>query len=98
MGPWIPALVGALLDFAYSAVGRVLLALGVSFVTFTGVMAGFVAMKTMVISKFTGLGADILGLMSLMGLDVGITVILSAYAYKISIKIGNGAFKKMMYK
>jgi hypothetical protein len=98
MDKFIGALIGALAEFVGPAVGRMLLALGISAITYTGVSAGLTALEQMAIAKFQGLPSDVLNLMSLLGIDVAITIIFSAYSFKISLRATGGVIKKMVAK
>lgn len=98
MGPWIPALIGALAELAVSWVGRMLISLGITTITYAGIATGLDVMKQLVISKFQGLPSDVLNLMGLLGLDVAITLMFSAFAFRLSLRTINGSIKKFIAK
>lgn len=94
----IPALVGALATFIASAVGRVILALGISYVTYSGITAGLNVLKTMMISQVSGLPSDVVNLVGFVGLDKALTIIFSAFVFRVSLRLVNGAIKKAIFK
>lgn len=94
----VPALVGALATFVASAVGRVVLALGLSFVTYTGVQAGLSALKTLMIQQVNGLPLDVINLLGFLGIDKALTVIFSAFVFRVSLRLVNGVIKKAVFK
>lgn len=96
--PLIPALVGAITMLIGSWVGRALLALGISFVTYKGASAAIASVKTLVIQRFNGMPVDVLNLVGFLALDKAITIILSAYLFRVSIRAAGGVVKKAVLK
>ena len=95
----IPAIWGALAPVLGSLVGRVLLALGISFVTFVGLSVGVDAIKSAAIGSFGGLPSDVLGLMGYLWVDKAITTVFSAFTASLAIKLASGnSITKMVMK
>jgi len=82
----VPFFVGALGQAMASLVGRVLLALGVSFVTYTGLSVGLDAAKDAVITNMVGLPAQTVAFLAWMKIDQGLSMIFSATAAALVIR------------
>jgi len=94
----IAVLVGALGQLLMSLVPRILIALGIGFATFTGITAGFDVLKAQIIANMQGLPATITGVLGLLRLDQGVTLVLSAYAAVIAVKVVQGASTRLRLK
>ncbi|WP_293781281.1 DUF2523 family protein [uncultured Oxalicibacterium sp.] len=95
----IASLLGGLLQLAASMVGRVLLALGMSFFVFTGFNIGFDFLKNIITSNMTGMGADVMGILGFLWVDKAISLILSAYTAALAIKLaGSDSVTKLVTK
>lgn len=76
-----------------------LLALGIGFVTYTGLDIGIAAIKASVISSFGGLPADVFGLMGYLWVDKAVTTVFSAFTAALVIRTASsGAITKMVIK
>lgn len=95
---FISALLGALASAMGSLVGRVLLALGIGFVTYKGIDLGITAMKTTVVNGVNALPADALGLIGYLWLDKALTVVFSGFVTALSMKAASGSVKRMVTK
>lgn len=95
---FVPALMGALATATASLVGRAVLALGIGFVTYTGITVSINAMKSTVMSSVGGLTGDALGLVGYLWIDKGITVIFSAVTVSLAMRAIGGSVKKMVFK
>lgn len=89
--PLIGALIGALLQIASSMVGRVLLALGMSFVTFQGIDVGITWLLDNIKSNMQAMPADILNFLAWLWVDKAISLMFSAYTAAAAIKMTNGS-------
>lgn len=77
--PVIVAMIGGmLLNITRSIVGRVLLALGLSVVTFTGVNTGIATLRSTVQTGLSGLPAEVLQMLAIMKVGTGLTMIFAA--------------------
>lgn len=87
---FVGVLIGALLQIASSMVGRVLLALGMSFVTFQGIDIGITWLLNEIKSNMTAMPADILNFVAWLWVDKAISMMFSAYTAAAAIKMTNG--------
>lgn len=94
----VPAIVGALAGSVGTLVGRAAIALGVGFVTYQGIDAGIGLLRTNVVSSLQGMPADMMGLLGYLWFDKALSVIMSATASALSIKLVQGSVKKMVFK
>lgn len=94
----VPALLGGLATAMGSLVGRVIIALGIGFVTYTGISVAINAMRDSVISGISGLPGDALSLVGYLWIDKGITIIFSAVAASIAMRGISGSIKKAVLK
>lgn len=91
-------LLGGLASLLSQLVPRILFALGVGFATFTGVSAGFDVLKANVISNMQGLPATITGVLGLLQVDTGVTLVLSTYTAVLATKTVAGSLTRMRLK
>jgi hypothetical protein len=95
----IPMIWGALAPVLGSLVGRVLLAIGIGFVTYQGLSIGTDALYSAVQSNFGGLPSVALGLMSYLWVDKAISTVFSAFTASLVIKLATGSsLTKMVLK
>lgn len=94
----VPAIVGALAAGMTSLVGRVVLSLGIGFVTYKGIDTALTSLRQSVIDGFRGMPSDVLNLMGYLWLDKGITIIFSAVVVAVSMRLIGGGLKKMVFK
>ena len=83
---FLAALLGGLVQAAGSIVGRVLIALGIGYVSYTGISALLTVIKGQVIAQLTGAPATIVAIMGLLKIDVAVSVIFSALAARLVIQ------------
>lgn len=95
---FLPALIGALAAAMGTLAGRVLIALGIGFVTYKGIDVGVEALKQSVISGVQSQSADIVGLLGYLWVDKALTVIFSAFTVALSMKAIGGSVKRMVAK
>lgn len=81
-----------------SVAARILVSLGIGFTVFQGVSLGFSALTNLVYQSFNGLPSTILALIGLSGIDVFISLVLSAYAAALTLKGISGTIKQMRFK
>lgn len=79
------SLAALLLSLATSIPGRVLTALGVGWITFSGVTSAVDSVRSGALSAWGSLPGDIAALFGLAGIDEGIGVILGAVVAKAAI-------------
>jgi cell division protein FtsX len=69
--------------FAGYAVTKVLVALGLSYVVYQGIDVLFESAEAQIYASFGALPADLYGFLLLCGVDVAITILMSAFAAKL---------------
>lgn len=99
----MPYLVGALLSgliqIVGTLVGRVLVALGLGLVTYSGISASLNYLKASAVSAALGLGPDVVGMLSILKVGVSINVIFSAMLARLIIQgLQGDAVKKWVTK
>lgn len=92
------AIIGALALAMSSLVGRVLLALSLSYVTYTGFSSLGSYALTEIKSSFSGMGADAVGLLGYLWVDKAMSLIFSAYTTALAFKTAGGALTKLVRK
>jgi hypothetical protein len=96
----IAAFLGGLATAAASLVGRVLLALGMSYVAYSGIDTALGTLKTLIITNMaSGLGSAVVGLLGVFKVDVAISMIFSAFAARLVLMgLTSGVVKKLMVR
>ncbi|MDB6020238.1 MAG: putative minor coat protein [Pedosphaera sp.] len=95
----VAILIGALSEAAAYIVGRVLIALSIGFVTFTGVNAALGFIKTQAQASMSTLSPTILGFVGLLKIGTVFSIIISALVIRATLKgLKSGSFKKMVTK
>lgn len=88
-----------LINIAASLVGRVLVALGMGIVTYTGINAALDALKTQAIQQFASLPPEVFGMLSVMKVGVAISIVTSAIAAKLLLDgLTSDTFKRWTLK
>jgi hypothetical protein len=85
MPVFISALLGGLVNVAGSIAGRVMIALGISVVTFTGFSTTLGWLKTMALTNLQSLPPSIIGLLGVLKVGVCISMLASAYFARLTI-------------
>lgn len=99
MPVFIAAIGGMLINLVGTLAGRVLIALGISVVTYTGVSSSLDWMKAGALTALGGLPAELIGLIGFMKVGVCISIITSAIAARAIISgISGDSFKKWVMK
>ena len=95
----VAAVAGALLQIAASMVGRVLLALGLGFVTYSGFNVGIDWLFTQLKTNMSSMPADVVSFLSWLWVDKAIGLVFSAYTAAVGIKLAGGTtLTKWMHK
>ena len=95
----VAALIGALAECAASLVGRVLLGLFMSYVTYKGVDTLISAVMDQIKVSFTGLPADCVGLCGLLKIDVDVSIGISAITARVVLNgLQSGSITKLRIK
>lgn len=99
MPVFLAALLGGLVSAAGSIVGRVLISLGIGYVTYQGLSTAMDYMKNLVWTNLGSLAADIVQLVSVLEVDTAINIMFSAVAARLVIRgLTGGAITKMVIK
>lgn len=96
---WLLALLGGLAWFVGSLVGRVLIALGIGYVSFTG-LTGFVgSIKDLVLQNLYSLPPEFVQVMSLVKLDTCISILFSCISVRLVLEgLSSDTITKMVIK
>lgn len=86
--PLLAGLLGGLLTICGSMVGRVLLALGLSYVTYTGFDTSITWLLNQIKTNFAAMPAQIVGFLAWLWVDKAIAMVFSAYSAAMVIKLG----------
>lgn len=93
------SLIGGLISVTGTIVGRVLVALGVGVVTYTGVQAGIDSLLSNLDSAIAGVPADILGLLGFMRVGQALNIIISAMSARMLLNgLTGDTIKKWVLK
>ena len=99
MPVFIAAIGGMLINLVGTLVGRVLIALGISVVTYTGISATLDFLKAQAIGAFAGLPPEVFGLLGILRVGQCISIVTSAIAAKMVIDgVTGDTFKKWVHK
>jgi len=95
----VAALIGALGQAAASLVGRILLAMGIAYVTYSGIDIVFTWAQQKIITNMQGLGSTTVSFLAWMYVDKCISMIISAITASFILNgITSGSFTKMVHK
>ncbi len=83
---FLAALLGGLVQAASSIVGRVLIALGIGYVSYTGISALLAVIKSQVVSYLVGSPGTVVAIMGLLKVDVAVSIIFSALAARLVLQ------------
>lgn len=96
---FLAALGGVLLNITGSIVGRVLLALGIGVVTYTGIDTSLTWLKTQALSSAATLPSELLGLMAFLKIGECISIVTSAVIMRQVLDgVQSGTFKRWVTK
>ena len=92
-------LIGWLIAASETILGRILICLGISFVSYKGIDAGITAMKADFFSQAGGLGGTITGLMGVLQIDVCVNMLASALVGRLVFAgMTSGTIRRMVQK
>lgn len=94
----IASLWGGLASVLGSLVGRVLLALGLSYVTYKGLNVGTDFIVASMKSSFGSLSGEIGSFVQWLWIDKALSMIVSTFAAALAIRTSSGAITKMVIK
>lgn len=95
----IPAIAGGLLSVASSLVGRIIIALGMGLVSYTGVNAALSYFQNTFNSAMGSAGATLAGICGVLQLDTCFAIFTAAALAKLAIAgATSGTIKKLAFK
>jgi len=96
------AIVGFLAQACVSLVGRVLVALGIGFVSFTGISLMLDGMKSLFLQYVAGAGTlpwNVVGILGVLKVGTSMNMILTTLAIRASLSgLSGGSIRKMVQK
>lgn len=96
---FLAALLGGLVTAAGSIVGRVLIALGISYVTYSGVSVLIDWIKAEIFVRLMGMNSTVLGIVGALQVDVAVNILFSAIAARFVVAgIASGSITRMVIK
>ena len=96
---FLASLLGGLVTVAGSIVGRVLIALSIGYVSYSGLSALLDALRGQVIGYLTGAPAQVVAIMGLLKVDVALSVVFSAYAARLILAgLTSDKITRMVFK
>lgn len=99
MPVFVAAIGGMLINIVGTLVGRVLIALGISVITYTGITVTLDALKAQAISAFSGLPPEVFGLLGILRVGQCISIVTSAIAVKLLLDgLTGDTFKRWVGK
>ena len=99
MPVFVAAIGGMLINLVGTLVGRVLVALGLSVITYTGVNATIETLKTQAVQSFSALPPEVFGMLGVMRVGQCISIITSAIAARLLLDgLTSDTFKRMVMK
>lgn len=95
----LASLLGGLINITGTIVGRVLVALGISVVSYTGLSASLDFAKAQAVSALQSTGADVVGMLSTMQVGTSISIIFSAMVARMVLQgLTSDTIKNMVIK
>lgn len=92
-------LLGGLINIVGTMAGRVLIALGIGIVTYTGVNASLDALKANVITAWAGLPSEVVDILSAMKLGQAMGIVFSAIVARLVLNgLTSGTFKRFVLR
>lgn len=99
MPVFVAAIGGMLINLVGTLVGRVLVALGIGVVTYTGMNSSLGFLKSQAVSAFSGLPAEVLSIIGIMKVGVCISIITSAITARLLLNgLTGDTFKRWVHK
>jgi hypothetical protein len=98
MPVFIAAIGGMLVNIVATLAGRVLVALGIAVITFTGVNASLNWMKSQALSSIGMLPPEVIGMLGTMKVGVSISIVTSAITARLILNgISGDTFKRWVH-
>lgn len=99
MPAFIAFLLGGLINIATTVVGRVLIALGLSAISYTGIDTSITWLRDMAVASMNGMNPQVVGLLGVLRVGTCISIISSAYVVRMTLNgLTGGTLKKLVRK
>lgn len=99
MPVFLASLLGGLISISGSIVGRVMIALGISVLTYTGTISALDYLKSEAVSALTGMPAQVVGMLATMKVGESLSIIFSAIvARQVQQGLTGDTIKKWVIK
>lgn len=99
MPAFLPMLLGGLINVAGTIAGRVLIGLGISVITFSGLSVTLTWVKNQAISALQGLPAELVQLLAYAGVGEFVSIVASGLAARLLLNgLTDGSIKKWVMK
>lgn len=95
--PIIYGLIAGLVSLVPAFVAKILIALGIGVVSYTGASALLGVLKDQVLGAAGSISGDVGSFLNLAGFDVCLSMVLSALAIKLSLQTTNGVINKVTF-
>lgn len=98
---FLAALLGGLVQIAGSLVGRVLVALGISYVTYSGVDLLVGSLRDMALNMLGSAGPTIVGMLGLFQVGTGLGIVFAAIMARLALaglQLGTGVLTRQVIK
>ena len=95
----MPALIGWLIEACGTLVGQVLLALGISFLSYKGLDSMVGGAKAQFFASLAGLSPTTVGMLGAMKVDIAVNMLCSALVGRLTVVgMTSSGLKKMVFK
>lgn len=99
MPTFVAAIGGMLINLVGTLVGRVLVALGMAVVTYTGINASLESLKMQAVQSFAALPPEVYGMLAVMRVGQCISIVTSAIAARLLLDgLTSDTFKRWVLK
>lgn len=96
---FVAAIIGALVQAAGTLVGKVLLSLGIGYVTYSGIDTSIAWVQAQFLTGLTGLPAATVGLMGILKVGVIVSMLTSAITARMVLKgLTSGSITRMVQR
>lgn len=96
---WLASLAGLLMQLAATLFGKIIISLGLSAVSYTGISFVLDQLSGLIFAQFSGIGGAVAAFVSILHLQDAFSMILSAITVKFTLAgLTNGSMSKIGFK